>query len=106
MQIGQAARSQIGRSAKSIFRDLRLRHKAPERALWIHRKQSFLSFFHFGVPKIFLLKELYGRGMIWNGDVAGDGELACPFLELRIEWRQLIDIVPDCFQRIGDEFVG
>ena len=39
-------------------------------------------------------------------DVGRCGALAGPLIELGIERRQFVDVVPDRFQRMRDDFVG
>ena len=68
-------------------------------------QQLLLRLVHLRRPDSFFFVELHGRGMIWNRHIGGRGPFARPVLELRMQRRKFLDIVPDSFQGGLDDLV-
>src|SRR6185369_12093708 len=81
---------------------------SPNRPLFpgVDREEFFLRLVHLRVPHAFLFVELNGGRMVWQRDIGAGRALPRPVLEVRVERRELGDVVPDRFQRPLHDRVG
>src|SRR5262245_60042651 len=64
----------------------------------VQRQEPFLCLVHFRGPNTLFLVELNGGRMVRHRHVGRSRAFVCPFFELWVQRRKLLDIVPESFQ--------